>query len=76
MKWIAWSANPSFRSTMVQEKVRTSALLQNGSTTIRNIASRQRPLITLASASAAGYPMTRQQMVTMAPSSSDHSISC
>ncbi len=61
---------------MVQEKVRTSALLQNGSTTIRNIASRQRPLITLASARAAGYPMTRQQMVTMAPSSSDHSISC
>ena len=39
---------------MVQEKVRTSALLQKGSTISRNSASRQRPLTYLARASAAG----------------------
>ena len=42
------------RSTMVQEKVRTSAFDQNGRMISRKIASRQRPLICLARPRAAG----------------------
>ena len=44
----AQSNTPSGRSTMVQEKMRTRAFDQNGRTTSRNKASRQRPLIRLA----------------------------
>ena len=43
----AMSINPPLRSTMVQEKMRTSPLLQNGSTISRKSASRQRPLTQL-----------------------------
>ena len=60
---------------MVQEKVRTSALLQNGSTTSRNSASRQRPLTYLASASAAGKPSSRQSPVTQTPSIRERPVS-
>ena len=58
------SISPSVRSTMVQEKVRTSPLLQNGSTTSRNSASRQRPLTYFARARAAGNPSSTQKAVT------------
>jgi hypothetical protein len=50
----AWSMSPPPRKTMVQEKTRTSALLQKGSTIKRNIASRQRPGTWRASARAVG----------------------
>ena len=69
------SNTPFPRNTIVQEKILTKALLQNGRMISRNSASRERPFIVFARTKAHGNPNSRQRPVTSAPNPNERSIS-
>ncbi len=67
-QFTANSNTPLPRSTMAQEKIRTSEFDQNGRMIRRKSASRERPWITFANTKAQGKPTSTQITVTVRPS--------